>query len=79
MLYDYPIFGILITRITKYNVNLKKKMLKYGIMFIDILTFLLDYRDALLITLYVLCCPSNPKNQINWIIIKIKSKFLKNQ
>ena len=54
-------------------------MLKYGIMFIDILTFLLDYRDALLITLYVLCCPSNPKNQINWIIIKIKSKFKKNQ
>ena len=52
-------------------------MLKYGIMFIDILTFLLDYRDALLITLYVLCCPSNPKNQINWIIISHKNVLLK--
>ena len=54
------------------------------LLFKDILTFLgLDYRDALLITLYLVVIGiSIKKNQTNWIILTFKnllSKSKKNQ
>ena len=50
------------------------KLLKYRIMFKDILTILgLDYRDATLITLYFFCPRNqNSKNQINGISMSYK-------
>ena len=50
------------------------KMIKYMLLFKDILTFLvIDYRDASLITLYLVAI----KNQMNRIILTFKKFFSK--
>ena len=56
--------------------NIVEKLLKYRIIFKDVLTFLgLDYRDASLLTLFFVIQYS--KNQINRIIITHKNFILK--
>ena len=75
------------TEYTKYeNIRFDKiirkfvaKLLKYRILFKDILTFLiLDYRDATLIILYLIVIGiSNKKNQIDRMILSHKNLLLK--
>ncbi len=64
---------------SKIVIKFVEKLLKYRLMFKDILTFLgLDYRDASLITMFfVVLGISILKNQINGIILSHRNLLLK--